>query len=73
MNLFNQYFKNAKNQKISGVGSDDELYDIASKEFEEGEGKSFSFCECAKVLHEMPCFDPMIDPSTLVLVDNSTL
>ena len=73
MNSFNRYFKNVKNRNISGVSSDDELYDIAVKEFEEGEGKSFIFCECAKVLHEMPRFDPMIDPSTLVLADNSTL
>ena len=35
MNLFNRYFKNVKNRKISGVGLDDELYDIAKKEYEE--------------------------------------
>ena len=50
MNLFKQYFKNVKNRKISGVGSDDELYDIATKEYKEGEEKSFPFCECAKIL-----------------------
>ena len=54
MNTFNRYFKNVKNRKISGVGSDDELYDIAAKEYEEGEEKSFPFCECAKTLHAMP-------------------
>jgi hypothetical protein len=73
MNTFNRYFKNVKNRKISGVGSDDELYDIAAKEYEEGEEKSFPFCECAKTLHEMPRFDPMIDPATLVLADKTTL
>ena len=73
MNTFNRYFKNVKNRKISGVGSDDELYDIAAKEYEEGEEKSFPFCECAKILHEMPRFDPMIDPATLVLADKTTL
>jgi hypothetical protein len=73
MNIFNRYFKNVKNRKISGVGSDDELYDIAAKEYEEGEEKSFPFCECAKILHEMPRFDPMIDPATLVLADKTTL
>ena len=73
MNLFNRYFKNVKNRKISGVGSDDELYVIATKEYKEGEEKSFPFCECAKILHEMPCFDPMIDPTTLVLADKTIL
>ena len=73
MNTFNRYFKNVKNRKISGVGSDDELYDIAAQEYEEGEEKSFPFCECAKILHEMPCFDPMIDPTTLILADKTTL
>ncbi len=73
MNTFNRYFKNVKNRKISGVGSDDELYDIAAQEYEEGEEKSFPFCECAKILHEMPRFDPMIDPTTLILADKTTL
>ncbi len=41
------------------------------KEYEEGEEKSFPFCECAKYLHEMPRFDPMINPASLVLVDKS--
>ncbi len=62
-----------KNQKISSVGSDDELYNIAVKEYEEGKEKSFPFCECAKILHEMPHFDPMIDPTMLVLADKTTL
>jgi hypothetical protein len=73
MNTFNRYFKNVKNRKISGVGSDGELYNIVAKEYEEGEEKSFPFCECAKTLHEMPRFDPMIDPATLVLADKTTL
>ena len=30
-------------QKISGVDSDDELYDIVVKEYKEGEEKSFLF------------------------------
>ena len=54
MNCFNRYFKNVKNRNISGVSSDDELYDIAAKEFEEGEGKLFIFCECAKVRSTRP-------------------
>ena len=73
MNTFNRYFKNVKNRKISGIGSDDELYDSAVKEYKEGEEKSFPFCECAKHLHEMLCFDPMINPTTLVLVNNIVL
>ena len=44
-----------------------------AKEYKEGEEKSFPFCECAKILHEMPRFDPMIDPTTLVLADKTTL
>ncbi len=62
-----------KNQKISGVGSDDELYHIVVKEYKEGEEKSFPFCECAKHLHEMPHFDPMINPTSLVLEDKTVL
>ena len=73
MYLFNRYFKNVKNRKISDVGSDNELYNIAVKEYEEREEKSFLFCEWAKILHKMPCFDPMIDPTTLVLADKTTL
>ncbi len=73
MNIFKQYFKNVKNQKISGVGSDDELCNIAAKEYKEGEEKSFLFCECAEILHEMPHFDTMIDKTTLVLGDKTTL
>ena len=73
MNTFNRYFKNVKNRKISGIGSDNELYDIAVKEYEEGEEKSFPFCESAKHLHEIRCFDPMIDPMSLVLADKSVL
>ncbi len=37
------------------------------------ERRTFQFCECAKILHKMPHFDPMIDPTTLVLVDKTTL
>ena len=55
------------------IGSDNELYDIAVKEYKEGEEKSFPFCECAKHLHEMSHFDPMIDPMSLVLADKSVL
>ena len=73
MNTFNRYFKNMKNWQISGVGSDNELYNIAVKECKEDEEKSFPFCECAKYLHEMPHFDPMIDPTVLVLVDKTVL
>ncbi len=62
-----------KNRKISGVGSNDELSDIAAKEYKEGEEKSFPFCECAKILHVMLHFDQMIDPTTLVFVDKTTL
>ena len=69
MNIFNRYFKNVKNRKISGVGSDDELYNITAKEYKEGKEKSFPFCECANILHEMTHFDLMIDPTTLVLAD----
>ncbi len=73
MNTFDKYFKNVKSWKISGVWSDDELYDIAVKEYKEGKEKSFPFCECAKHLHEMTHFDPMINPSTLVLADKTVL
>ncbi len=73
MNTFNRYFKNVKNRKISGIGLDDELYDIEVKEYKEGEEKSFPFCDCAKHLHKMPRFDPMIDPTSLVLADKSVL
>ena len=61
MNTLNRYFKNVKNSKISGIGSDDELYEIAVKEYTEDEEKSFPFRDCAMHLHEMPHFDPMID------------
>ena len=70
---FNRYFKNVKNRKISGIGSDDELYDSAVKEYKEGEEKSFPFCDCAKHLRKIPHFDPMIDPMSLVLADKSVL
>ncbi len=73
MNTFNRYFKNVKNRKISSIGSDDELYDIAVKEYEAGKEKSFPFSDCAKHLHEMQSFDPMIDPMSLVLADKSVL
>ena len=70
---FNRYFKNVKNRKISGIGSDNDLYDIAVKEYKEGEEKSLPFSDYAKHLHEMPCFDPMIDQTSLVLADKSVL
>ncbi len=54
MNIFNQYFKNGNSRNISGVGGDDELYDITVCEFEEAEGKPFRFLQCAKLLHKMP-------------------
>ncbi len=73
MNLFNWNFKHVKNRKISGVGSDNELYEIAAKEYKESEEKSFPFCECTKILHKMPHFDPMIDLTTLVLADKAIL
>ena len=73
VNTFNRYFKIVKNRKISGIGLDNELYDIAVREYKEGDEKSFSFCDCAKHLHEMPHFDPMIDPTSLVLADKSVL
>ena len=73
MNTFNRYFKNMKNRKISGVGLDNELYNMAVKEYKEGEAKSFPFCECAQHLHEMSHFDPMIHRASLVLADKSVL
>ena len=73
MNTFNRYFENVKNRKISGIGSDNELYDSAVKEYKEGEEKSFPFCDCAKHLCKIPHFDPMIDPMSLVLADKSVL
>ena len=73
MDIFNRFFKNVKNQKISGVGSDNELYDIAVKEYEEGNEKSFPFCDRTKHLYDMPHFNPMINPTTLVLSDKTVL
>ena len=73
MNIFNWYFKHVKNRKISSVGSDNELYDITAKEYKEGKEKSFPCCEYAKHLHEMPCFNLLIDPTTLVLADKTIL
>ncbi len=55
--------------KISGIRSDDNIYDIALKEYEEAEGKPF-FLECTKTLLKMPQFDPIIKPSILKLADN---
>ncbi len=63
MKTFNRYFKNVKNRKISGIGSDAELYDIAGKEYKEAKKICFPFCDYAKHLHEMTQFDPMIDPT----------
>ena len=73
MNTFNRCFKNVKNQKINNVRSDDEVYDIEVKEYKEGKEKSFLFCECAKHLHEMSHFNPMIDPTTLVLASKNVV
>ncbi len=73
MNTFNQYFKNMVNRKISCIGSDNALLDIAVKECKEGEENFFHFCECAKHLHEMWHFNPMFDPTTLVLADKTVL
>ena len=50
-----------------------ELYDIAVKEYKEGQEKSFPCCEYAKHLHEMPWFNLLIDPTTLVLADKTVL
>ena len=73
MNVFNRYFRSVKNRKISGVGGNDEIYEIAKAEYEKAEGKPFPFLECAKCLHEMPRFDPMIEPETLVLADKTVI
>ncbi len=51
------------------VGGNDELYDIAVQEFEEAEGKPFQFLQCAKLLHKMPCFHPMIEPEKIILAN----
>ncbi len=42
-------------------------------EYEKVEGKPFPFLECAKCLHEMPGFDPIIELETLVLVDKTDI
>ncbi len=42
-------------------------------EYEKAGGKPFPFLEYAKCLHEMPRFDPMIKPDTLVLADKIVL
>ena len=56
----------SEEQKVSGVGSDNDLYNITLKEYEESEEKPFPYCECAKH-HEMQHFHPIINPTTLVL------
>ncbi len=60
-----------KSRNISGVGGDDELYDITAQEFKEAEGKPFQFLQCAKFLHEMPQFDPMIKPDKIILANKT--
>ncbi len=73
MNVINLHFCSVKNRKISGVGENNELYEIAMAEYEKAEGKPFPFLQCAKCLHEMPRFDQMIKPDTLVLVDKTVI
>ena len=41
-------------------------FEFEMLEYDEGKEKSFPFCELAKHLHEMPCFNPIINPITLV-------
>ncbi len=62
-----------KSCKVSGIGGNNELYEIAMAEYEEAEGKPFPFLECAKCLHVMPRFDSMIKLDTLVLVDKTVI
>ncbi len=73
MNVFNKLFHNVKNRKISGVGGEEDIYNIARMEYEEAEGKSFPFLSCAKSLHKMPRFNPMTKPTMLRLADNSVV
>ncbi len=35
MNVFNKHFHNMKNRKISGIGGEEDIYNIARKEYEE--------------------------------------
>ncbi len=35
MNVFNKHFPNLKNRKISGIGGEEDIYNIARKEYEE--------------------------------------
>ncbi len=43
-----------KSCNISGIGGDDELYDVAVHKFEEAEGESFQFLQCGRLLHKIP-------------------
>jgi len=73
MNVFNKHFCDVKNRKISGIGGEEDIYNIALKEYEEAEGKPFPFLSCAKSLHKMPRFNPMTKPTKLRLADNSVV
>ncbi len=53
VNVFGKKFCNVKNRKISGVGGEKDIYDIALKEYEEAKGKTFPFLSFAKSLHKM--------------------
>ncbi len=52
---------------------DDELYETAMGEYDKGKGKPFPFCECAKGLQKMPCFDSLMYPRAIVLADMTVL
>ncbi len=43
MNILNKHFHNLKNRKISGIAGEEDIYNIAWKEYEEVEGKPFPF------------------------------
>ncbi len=73
MNVFHKHFCNLKNRKINGIGGEEDIYNIAQKEYEEAEGKPFPFLSCAKSLHKMPRFDPMTEPTKLRLADNTVV
>ena len=60
-----------KSCNISGVCGDDNLYDIAAQEFEEAEGKPFQFVQCAKLMHKMPQYNPMIEPDKIILANKT--
>ncbi len=71
MNVLNKHFCNVKNRKISGIGGEEDIYNIVLKEYVAAEDKSFPFPLCANSLHKMMRFDPIIKPSILRLADNS--